>query len=141
MAGLHRYRKLDRPGGDADAAARVWLRCEKCGATWWGKPGEKPPRSRCLDVYAAPLVVSDGPRRKTVADLPCLFRIADTGRTVPCGCGARDKQVPLYKCAEFGHCTLQATGKHNRVDGKRVAICLGCHVGKRFRLRDADNSP
>jgi hypothetical protein len=45
---------------------------------------------------------------------------------VPCGCGAREKMMAVYQCGVFLQCTERSTGKPQRFNGQKIAVCLGC---------------
>lgn len=57
--------------------------------------------------------------------VPCNHRGDQIGE-VGCGCGARDKKLPVYSCEIFGQCTKVTSGKPQRFNGEKIAVCLGC---------------
>lgn len=65
-------------------------------------------------------------KRLDASELPCRHRSLEPVSEVPCGCGARGKTMPVYSCGELTYCTLQGTGKRNKLHDVSVAICLGC---------------
>jgi hypothetical protein len=47
---------------------------------------------------------------------------------VGCGCGARNKKVPVFQCgAGLGPCIERSANKAGlRFNGEKVVVCLGC---------------
>lgn len=66
------------------------------------------------------------PERPTPESLPCSARGAATGAEVTCGCGGRDVRLPVYACALHESCTVPSPGRITRIEGRRVAVCIGC---------------
>jgi hypothetical protein len=95
---------------DGTVRGRQRYKCAVCGIpAFAGKDGQMP-RGVC----------------KTDAQpKPCPHRGEQVGE-VGCGCGARDKKVPVFACAVLDYCTINSTGKRNKIAGKPVAVCLGC---------------
>lgn len=86
------------------------LQCDRCGQSYPLRPEHsRDPRQH---------------HRKCSAEDPvnCIHRglVMDS---VPCGCGARGKRVPVYACSLHGECVKHNTGK---AGGKKYHICATC---------------
>lgn len=64
--------------------------------------------------------------RLRVLKTPCRHRSAEPVDEIPCAlCGAENRMLPVYGCAEFGECTLIRTG--NRTErALAMGSCIGC---------------
>lgn len=101
----------------------IW-ECPECRAK---VAVEIPPRGViCRGEGSAVAVSSEPPRPLTVDDLGCPWRLCETEKTVACGCGATTRRAPVYRCARYGFCTLQATNRRVKIDGAAVRVCVVC---------------
>ena len=100
----------------------IW-ECPECRAK---VAVEIPPRGVICRADGEPTVIDQPPAILTVDDLGCPWRLRDTGKTVACGCGATTRRVPVYRCARYGFCTLQATNRRVKIDGAAVRACVAC---------------
>lgn len=57
--------------------------------------------------------------------LACVYRGEAIG-SVGCGCGATGSKMTVYKCEQFGICTLRSPNKKVEFEGKTPSVCLGC---------------
>lgn len=58
-------------------------------------------------------------------EIPCRH-LGEVLGEVPCGCGSIDRAMSVHSCEPFGACTKNATGKPQRFNGQKIAVCLGC---------------
>lgn len=69
--------------------------------------------------------------------LPSCKLLGEQLGEVGCGCGARNKKVPVFQCgAGLGPCTETSANKAGlRFNGEKVAVCLGCKINPDYRER------
>lgn len=53
--------------------------------------------------------------------------------SIPCGCGAVEKKLPVYVCNILGPCTERSSGKPQRFHGAKISVCLGCSKREAYR--------